>query len=81
MDFMSDALADGRRLRLLNVIDDFNREALAMDVALSIPSEQVIDCLERIIEWRGKPKEIRIDNGPEYISERLVSWADGKAFA
>lgn len=78
MDFMSDALADGRRLRLLNVIDDFNREALAMDVALSIPSEQVIRYLERIIEWRGKPKEIRVDNGPEYISERLVLWADSQ---
>ena len=71
MDFMSDALADGRRLRLLNVIDDFNREALAMDVALSIPSEQVIRYLERTIEQRGKPKEIRVDNGPEYIFDSL----------
>ena len=78
MDFMSDALADGRRLRLLNVIDDFNREALAMDVALSIPSEQVIRYLERTIEQRGKPKEIRVDNGPEYISERLISWTESQ---
>src|SRR5699024_8204446 len=70
--------ADGRRLRLLNVIDDFNREALAMDVALSIPSEQVIRYLERTIEQRGKPKEIRVDNGPEYISERLISWTESQ---
>ena len=75
---LSDALADGRRLRLLNVIDDFNREALAMDVALSIPSEQVIRYLERTIEQRGKPKEIRVDNGLEYISERLISWTESQ---
>lgn len=75
MDFMHDGLSDGRSYRLLNVIDDFNREGLGMEVDLSLPSERVIRTLERIIEWRGKPKAIRCDNGPEYISEKIKNWA------
>ncbi len=61
MDFMSDALADGRAIRSLNVIDDYNREGLAVDVDLSMPSLRVIRTLEQIIEWRGKPAMIRCD--------------------
>jgi putative transposase len=76
MDFMSDGLADGRSLRTFNVIDDYNREGLAIDVDLSMPSTRVIRSLEQIIEWRGKPSAIRCDNGPEYISNELVSWAN-----
>lgn len=76
MDFMSDSLADGRHLRTFNVIDDYNREGLAIDVDLSMPSTRVIRSLEQIIEWRGKPAAIRCDNGPEYISNELVSWAN-----
>jgi putative transposase len=76
MDFMSDSLADGRSLRTFNVIDDYNREGLAIDVDLSMPSVRVIRSLEQIIEWRGKPSAIRCDNGPEYISNVLVSWAN-----
>lgn len=76
MDFMSDALADGRTLRTLNVIDDYNREALAIDVDLSLPSQRVIRSLERVIEWRGKPSAIRCDNGPEYVSGQLITWAN-----
>jgi putative transposase len=76
MDFMSDSLADGRNLRTFNVIDDYNREGLAIDVDLSMPSSRVIRSLEQIIEWRGKPSSIRCDNGPEYISNELVSWAN-----
>ena len=65
VDFMSDSLSDGRLLRTFNVIDDYNREGLGIDVDLSLPSVRVIRCLEQIIEWRGKPEAIRLDNGPE----------------
>ena len=75
MDFMHDQLTDSRNIRLLNIIDDFNREGLNIDVDLSLPTTHVIRSLNRIIEWRGKPKIIRCDNGPEYISEKLKAWA------
>ncbi|MBO9981199.1 IS3 family transposase, partial [Xanthomonas phaseoli pv. dieffenbachiae] len=75
MDFMHDQLADGRSFRLFNVLDDFNREGLGIEVDLSLPSARVIRSLEQIIEWRGKPAVIRCDNGPEYISGALLSWA------
>lgn len=76
MDFMHDQLANGRSYRLLNVIDDFNREGLGIEVDLSLPTERVIRSLEQIIEWRGKPSVIRCDNGPEYISGVLLAWAE-----
>ena len=75
MDFMHDQLQNGRCIRLLNVIDDFNREGLGMEIDFSLPSERVIRALEQIIEWRGCPQEIRCDNGPEYISAKLQTWA------
>lgn len=75
MDFMHDQLADGRSFRLFNVIDDFNREGLVMEVGLSLPAARVIRALEQMIEWRGKPQIIRCDNGPEYISGQLLAWA------
>ena len=75
MDFMHDQLEDGRSYRLFNVLDDFNREGLAIEVDLSLPSARVIRTLEQIIEWRGKPKALRCDNGPEYISGILSAWA------
>ena len=75
MDFMHDQLEDGRRFRLLNVIDDYNREGLGMEVDFSLPAERVIRALEQIIDWRGKPALIRCDNGPEYISGALATWA------
>ena len=68
---MADQLGDGRAFRLLNVLNDFNREGLAIDVDFSLPAERVIRSLNQIIEWRGKPKSIRVDNGPEYISGKL----------
>lgn len=74
MDFMHDQLSDGRSFRTFNVIDDFNREGLALDVDFSLTSERVIRSLERLIEWRGKPACIRCDNGPEYISSKLQKW-------
>ncbi|TDV22428.1 putative transposase [Paraburkholderia caballeronis] len=75
MDFMHDQLKDGRSIRLLNVIDDFNREALGIEIDFSIPSARVIRALEQIIGWRGKPLAIRCDNGPEYLSEAITQWA------
>lgn len=75
MDFMHDALGDGRAFRLFNVLDDFNREGLAIEVDLSLPSARVIRALEQVIEWRGKPKVIRCDNGPEYVSGAMLDWA------
>lgn len=76
MDFMSDSLADGRTLRTLNVIDDYNRECLGIEVDLSLPADRVIRALEHAIEWRGKPDSIRCDNGPEYLSHKLIDWAN-----
>ena len=78
MDFMHDQLQNGRCIRLLNVIDDFNREGLGIEIDFSLPAERVERVLEQIIEWRGQPKEIRCDNGPEYVSVRLQNWARGK---
>jgi putative transposase len=75
MDFMHDQLSDGRSIRLFNVIDDFNREGLCIDVDFSLPSERVIRSLDQVIEWRGVPTAIRCDNGPEYISATTVEWA------
>ena len=75
MDFMSDQLADGRSFRTLNVLDDFNREGLGIEVDISLPALRVVRTLERIIEWRGKPMSIRVDNGPEYVSAVLQVWA------
>ena len=74
LDFMHDQLADGRSIRLFNVIDDFNREGLGIEVDFSLPSERVIRSLDQIIEWRGKPSAIRCE-GPEYISAVTQAWA------
>lgn len=75
MDFMHDSLENGRSYRLLNVIDDFNREGLGIEVDFSLPAMRVIRTLDQIMEWRGKPKSIRCDNGPEYISKLLADWS------
>ncbi len=71
MDFMHDQLSDGRSFRVFNVIDDFNREGLTIEADFSLPALRIILALNRVIEWRGKPKRIRSDNGPEYISALL----------
>lgn len=75
MDFMHYQLADGRSIRLFNVIDDFNRETLGTEVDFSLPSERVIRALKQIIGWRGRPLAIHCDNGPEYLSSAIVEWA------
>lgn len=76
MDFMHDQLEDGRSFRLFNVIDDFNREALGIEVDFSLPSERVIRALRQVISWRGKPQVIRCDNGPENVSASIQRWAE-----
>ena len=58
------------------MVDDYNREALAIEVDLSLPSVRVVRVLERIVAWRGYPVKIRMDNGPEFISITLADWAD-----
>ena len=73
---MSDSLIDGRKFRLLNIIDDFNRESLAVEVDSSLPSLRVIRVLNHIIEQRGKPANIRTDNGPEFMSHHLQHWCE-----
>jgi len=58
------------------VLDDFNREGLGIEADFSLPGDRVVRSLERIIEWRGKPKTIRCDNSPEYISTAVRQWAE-----
>ena len=74
IDFMSDSLWDGRRFRLLNIIDDFNREVLNIITDTSLPTLRVIRALEELVEDRGAPEMIRVDNGPEFISDKLDDW-------
>jgi putative transposase len=81
MDFMADSLEDLRAFRLLNVVDDFNREGLGIEVDFSLPATRVTRTLDRIIEWRGCPLTIRVDNGPEYISGKLLEWAGTRGIA
>jgi len=76
VDFMSDSLADGRTFRTLNVIDDFNREGLWIEVDTSLPASRVTRVLDRIAEERGYPSRLRCDNGPEFIAGRMAEWAD-----
>jgi putative transposase len=74
MDFMSDSLVCGRKFRTLNVIDDCSREVLAIEIDTSLPALRVTRTLDRIIEERGKPQSIRVDNGPEFTSAILEAW-------
>jgi putative transposase len=71
---MSDSLVDGRKFRLLNVIDDFNRESLCIEADSSLPTLRIIRVLENLLKQRGKPANIRTDNGPEFISHKLEEW-------
>ena len=74
LDFIHDSLWDGRSFRMLNVIDDYNRELLWLETDTSLPSLRVIRVLEHLKESRGLPGMIRVDNGPEFISHRLDVW-------
>lgn len=76
LDFMSDTLYDGRRFRILNVLDEGVREALAIEVDTSLPAKRVVRVLERLAEWRGVPAAVRMDNGPELIATEFVAWCE-----
>ena len=76
IDFMHDALVCGRRFRTFNVVDDFNREALAIEIDLNIPAQRVVRVLDRIVANRGYPRKMRMDNGPELVSMALAQWAE-----
>jgi putative transposase len=78
MDFMSDALVSGRKIRVFNVMDDFNREALCIEAATSLPAERITRILDDVIDWRGKPDQIRVDNGPEFTSYVFAQWCESK---
>jgi putative transposase len=74
LDFMTDALYDGRRFRTFNVLDEGNREALAIEIGTSIPSARVIRVLDDLIRLYGRPARVRVDNGPELTAEAFVEW-------
>lgn len=75
MDFVADALFDGRRLRALTVVDNYTRESLAIDVGQSLKGEDVVNTLNRIAAHRGLPATIKVDNGSEFISKVMDKWA------
>jgi putative transposase len=75
-DFMSDALYAGNRFRTFNVIDDFNRECLAVEIDTSITGKRLIRVFERLRQERGLPDVLRVDNGPEFLSGDFVAWAE-----
>ena len=76
MDFMEDSLASGRKFRTFNVLDEQPRECLAIEVDSSLPATRVIRVLDRLVAERGAPKELSVDNGPEYTSTTLEQWAE-----
>lgn len=75
-DFMSDALHVGNRFRTFNVIDDFNRECLAVEIDTSLTGKRLIRVFERLRSERGLPGVLRVDNGPEFLSSDFVAWAE-----
>jgi putative transposase len=75
MDFTADTLADARPFRTLNLVDDFSRECVAIEVARSIPGQRVARLLDRLAIERGLPKAIVVDNGPEFAGRALDQWA------
>jgi len=75
MDFMSDQLYDGHRIRLLTLVDNYTRESLAIHVGQRIRGIEVVKVLERVYSERGKPETIQVDNGPEFISKEVDLWA------
>lgn len=77
IDFVSDVLECGRKFRVLNVIDDSDRMAVAQEVSMSFPAQRVIKVLEKVIWLNGKPRNIRCDNGPEFIAKEFQEWCAG----
>jgi putative transposase len=81
LDFMHDALYDGRRFRTLNVLDEGNREGLAIEVGTSLASGRVVAVLEQLVAQHGAPQALRCDNGPELISQALTDWCVAQGIA
>jgi putative transposase len=76
MDFMLDTFADGRKFRLLTIVDDATRECLATEVETSLPGIRVVRVLERLVADRGYPKILVTDNGPEFTGQTFTTWAE-----
>jgi putative transposase len=81
LDFMTDTLYDGRRFRTFNVLDEGNREALAIEIGTSIPSARVIRVLDDLMRLYGRPARVRVDNGPELTAEAFVEWCTAHRIA
>jgi putative transposase len=78
MDFVHDGLFQGKSFRSFNVIDDFNREVLTISIDTSLTSLRVIRELNKLLEWRGKPERLRVDNGPEFIAQAMEDWCNDR---
>ena len=81
IDFMHDTLENGKSVISLNIIDDFNREILNVTIDTSLPSTKVVSQLEQLSDLRGKPENIRVDNAPEFIAEKLKKWCNKNEIA
>jgi len=81
LDFMQDALYGGRPFRTLNILDEANREALAIEIGTSIPAARVVRVLEQLILLHGRPAALRLDNGPEFTAECFTAWCDAQGIA
>jgi putative transposase len=75
MDFVSDQLANGRRIRALNVLDDFSRRCLAAEVDTSLPGLRVCRVLDRLVSHHGKTEALLVDNGPGFSGKAIDEWA------
>jgi len=73
---MCDSLFCGRRFRTLNIVDDFDREALAIEIDVGLSARRVKRLLDRVVTWHGYPSKLRMENGPEFISTTLADWAE-----
>ena len=80
-DFMADSLLKGKRFRTFNVVDDFNREALQIEIDTSITSERLVRIFERLQSERGLSQVLRTDNGPEFLGESFTSWTKNAGMA
>lgn len=81
IDFMSDRLTTGVQFRVLNVLDDFNREVLGMEISQNIPGLRLVKLMQEIVDYRGKPEQIRVDNGPEFRSVAFTVWCESEGIS
>jgi putative transposase len=77
-DFMSDALSDGRGFRTFNVLDDYHRQGLRIEIDVSLTAARIIRVLEQLIAVRGRPQRLRVDNGPEFTSGLFRAWCEAQ---